>query len=170
MGMSVGTLIPVEEYLSTSYEPDAEYVDGAVVERHVGGWMQGLIQSNINFALRRKYRWLKVLGPERLRINEARYYIPDVIALLKLPKIPFYYVEEPPFLVVEILSPEDRMARVMEKFQDYQMKGVQNIWLIHPEQQRVFVYQAGDLIEMKGDAVATGEPRVELTRDEIFQA
>jgi hypothetical protein len=28
--------IAVEEYLATSYRPDMEYVDGQLVERHVG--------------------------------------------------------------------------------------------------------------------------------------
>jgi hypothetical protein len=39
--MAVDTLISVEEYLNTSYEPDMEYVDGVLVGR------------NIVFALRR---------------------------------------------------------------------------------------------------------------------
>jgi len=169
MVMSVGTQISVEEYLSTAYEPDAEYVDGALVERNAGDWMQGLVQSNIIFGLRRKYPELKVLGPERWRITETRYYIPDVCVLFELPRIPFYYLEDAAFLVVEILSPNDRMARVMEKLHDYHVKGVRNIWLIDPERKKVFVYQAGDLIEVKGDVVATGEPRFELTLEEIFQ-
>ena len=29
--MSAGALISVEEYLNTSYDPDVEYVDGALV-------------------------------------------------------------------------------------------------------------------------------------------
>lgn len=29
-------LIPVEEYLSTAYRPDCDYVDGEVLERNVG--------------------------------------------------------------------------------------------------------------------------------------
>jgi len=32
--MSVETLISVEEYLSSSYDPDAEYVDGVLVDRN----------------------------------------------------------------------------------------------------------------------------------------
>lgn len=34
--MSTSALIPVEEYLKTIYEPDAEYVDGGLVERNAG--------------------------------------------------------------------------------------------------------------------------------------
>jgi hypothetical protein len=34
--MSVGTLISLDEYLRTSFDPDCDFVDGEVVERHVG--------------------------------------------------------------------------------------------------------------------------------------
>ena len=44
--MSAGALISVEEYLNTSYDPDVEYVDGALVERHAGDWLRSLIQRN----------------------------------------------------------------------------------------------------------------------------
>jgi hypothetical protein len=39
--MAVETLIPVRDYLSTSYDPDMEYVDGALMERNVGDWFFG---------------------------------------------------------------------------------------------------------------------------------
>ena len=32
--MAASVSVPVEEYLSTSYEPDREYVDGELLERH----------------------------------------------------------------------------------------------------------------------------------------
>jgi hypothetical protein len=34
--MPPSTIVPVEEYLRTIYDPDREYVDGALVERHGG--------------------------------------------------------------------------------------------------------------------------------------
>jgi len=37
--MRVETSISVEEYLRTSYDPDVEYVDGALVARNVGDWV-----------------------------------------------------------------------------------------------------------------------------------
>ena len=33
--MSIGTTVPLAEYLSTSYDPDVEYVDGVLVQRNV---------------------------------------------------------------------------------------------------------------------------------------
>jgi hypothetical protein len=34
--MATGALVSVDEYLSTSYDPDCDYVDGVVEERNVG--------------------------------------------------------------------------------------------------------------------------------------
>lgn len=54
--------VTVEEYLNTSYEPDVEYVDGILVKRNVGDWLHSLVQSNLLFALRKKYPHLKVVA------------------------------------------------------------------------------------------------------------
>ena len=53
--MSAATLISVEEYLNTSYDPDMEYIDGVLVETNFGEWKHGMAQSNIIYAFRRKY-------------------------------------------------------------------------------------------------------------------
>ena len=36
--MPTATLTPVSEYLSTSYRPDREFIDGIISERNVGEW------------------------------------------------------------------------------------------------------------------------------------
>ncbi len=43
--MATTTLVPVEEYLSTSYRPDCDYVDGEVVKRNLGEEWHGLVQK-----------------------------------------------------------------------------------------------------------------------------
>ena len=45
--MGAATLIPVEEYLHTNYDPDREYVDGEVVERNVGEKTHSRIQRRL---------------------------------------------------------------------------------------------------------------------------
>jgi hypothetical protein len=62
--MNAGTLLSVDQYLNTSYDPDVEYVEGVLMERNAGDYLHSLIQSNIIFALRRKYPNIKVL-PDR---------------------------------------------------------------------------------------------------------
>ena len=79
-------LVSVEEYLNTLYDPDVEYVDGVLVERNVGDWLHALIQSNVLFALRRKYPHLKVVAELRSSVTGTRYRLPDVCALLAAPR------------------------------------------------------------------------------------
>ena len=123
-------LVSVEEYLNTSYDPDVEYVDGVLVERKVGDWLHSLIQSNILFALRRKFPQLKVVPALRSRVADSRFRLPDVCALLAAPKT--RYLLDAAYLVVEVLSADDQMSAVMEKLREYDRKGVSNIWLIDP--------------------------------------
>jgi Uma2 family endonuclease len=52
------------------------------------------------------------------------------------------YFEIAPELVVEILSPDDRMSRVGEKLRDYFSAGVLVVWLVDPGLRRVLVYRS----------------------------
>ena len=165
--MSVETVISVEEYLNTSYDPDVEYVDGVLVERNVGDWLHSLTQRNIVIALGR-YRGVYGVPELRAQTRTTRYRLPDVCVLLTPPQT--RYLLDAAFVAIEILSEDDRMTRVMEKLEEYAQKGVPNIWLIDPRLRTLAVYSSGALSEIRGDRIATaGEPRLELTRDEIFQ-
>ena len=41
-------MVSLEEYLSTVYEPDCDFVDGTIEERNLGEWDHALVQSNIS--------------------------------------------------------------------------------------------------------------------------
>jgi len=159
-------LISVEEYQNTSYDPDVEFVDGVLVERQVGDWLHSLIQSNVLFALRRKYPQLKVVAELRSSVTGTRYRLPDVCVLLAAPKT--RYLLEAAFLVVEVLSEGDVMSVVLEKLKEYATKGVQNIWLIDPRLRLLCVYRSATLVEVEGEVISTMDQMVELSRGEIF--
>ena len=55
MGMALETVISVEEYLKTSYQPDVDYVDGVLERRNVGHPVHSRVQTNIISQLCRKY-------------------------------------------------------------------------------------------------------------------
>lgn len=84
--MSIETLISVEEYLRTSYDPDVEYVDGVLVERNVGALVHSLVQRNIIIALSRKYPRVYAVPELRSKTAATRYRLPDVCVMLALPK------------------------------------------------------------------------------------
>lgn len=159
-------LISVEEYLNTRYDPDLEFVDGVLVERQMGDWLHSLIQSNVLFALRRKYLTLKVVAELRSSVTSTRYRLPDVCVLLAAPTTK--YLLESAFLVVEVLSEGDVMSTVIEKLKEYANKGVENIWLVDPRLQLLYVYRRPNLLEVEGEVISTVDSAVSITRSEIF--
>ena len=166
--MRVETPISVEEYWNTSYDPDMEYVDGVLVEPNVGDWYHGLVQRNVIFALTARYPRVFAIPGLRSKTQETRFRLPDVCVVLERPKTK--YLVDAPFLAIEILSEDDRMTRVMERLEEFDRKGVPNIWVIDPRLRTIAVYSRGTLEEVHEDRVATkGEPSLELTRDEIFR-
>ncbi len=159
-------LVPVEEYLNTAYDPEVEFVDGVLVERNVGDWLHSLIQSNVLFALRRKYPHLKVVAELRSSVTGTRYRLPDVCVLFAAPKTK--YLLDAAFLIVEVLSERDVMSVAIEKLKEYANKGVQNIWLIDPRLQIMWMYRSPALIEVEGELISTADGSIELSRGEVF--
>ena len=75
----------------------------------------------------------------------------------------------PPFLCIEILSPEDRMKRVAERIDDYLAMGVSYVWVLDPSDRHVYVAtSAAGLHEFKGDVLRTENPALELPLAEVF--
>ena len=168
MNMNVGTPISVEQYLNTSYDPDVEYVDGVLVERNVGDWLHSLIQRNLIVALSVKYPCVYAVPEFRSSTTATRYRLPDVCVLLAAPTTS--YLVEAAFLAIEILSKDDGMPDVLEKLEEYEQKGVLNIWLIDPRRQNMYVYLDGGLSVVRGDVIFTADHTIELHRSEIFKS
>ena len=49
---------------------------------------------------------------------------------------------KPPFVCIEILSPEDRMSRMQKKVAEYLAFGVRYVWVLDPESKEAFAYTA----------------------------
>jgi Uma2 family endonuclease len=132
--MGVETLIPVEEYLNTSYSPDREYRDGVLVERNVGDKAHSLLQTALAAYLhRRRKQWnIRVYTELRVRVRETWYSLPDVCVYH-----PDFgderYPSVPPLLWIEILSHDDRMIDVWTKANELIANGVPYVWIIDPE-------------------------------------
>jgi len=72
--MATSTHVPVEEYLRTTYEPDMDYVDGELVDRHVGERKHSRLQTLLVFALgsRERAKGFHVHTEVRMRVLAAR--------------------------------------------------------------------------------------------------
>ncbi len=158
--MSSATLIPVNEYLKASYEHDCDYIDGELQERSVGelshSFLQGILVAIFN-ANRRA--WGIVAGTElRVQVGATRYRVPDVCVLRHSdPKDPI--VKTPPLICIEILSPEDRLQRVQERFEDYANMGVDHLWLLDPIRRQAWVVMAdGSQTHVGAELTVPGTP------------
>ena len=161
--MSTRTLISVEEYLRSSYEPDCDFVDGEIEERNVGEWDHSRLQGKILAFLMARIEPAGMLAAPELRIRVApnRFRVPDISIFLRNPgeRVP----SKPPFLCIEILSPEDRMSRVEIRINDFLAMGVPYVWVLDPETKQAFVATAADgLREVKNGMLRADNPLIEL--------
>jgi Uma2 family endonuclease len=165
--MVAAGLISMEEYLDTAYSPDREYVEGAIVERHVGELPHSLVQRNLVLALGQRYQNFFVLPEVRVRTLKGRWRIPDVCVTPQRPETDV--LEVAPFLVIEVLSRRDEMSDVLEKLEEYSAAGVPNIWLIDPRRQKVFTFAGLRLEEVTAQELTTVSPEIRLAFAEIFR-
>jgi Uma2 family endonuclease len=167
--MAARTLISVEEYLATSYRPDCDYVDGEVVERNLGEWDHGWLQTSIAsyFFVRRRQWNISVLTETRVQVKVARFRIPDICVVLGDTKEPI--LVRPPFICIEILSPEDRLKRIQERINDFLEMGVPYVWVLDPETKQAYTATPAEgLREVKTGMLKTESPTLEVPLSEIF--
>ena len=68
------------------------------------------------------------------------------------------YLEVPPDLIVEVLSPYDRWSNVTQKLREYFAIGVRLVWVADPEAAVVFAYRSlTDMREFKTEDTLTAD-------------
>ena len=132
--------VSVEEYLRTSYRPDVEYIDGelrpknsVLEEDPVVQWVHGRLQTFIgSWFEQHEDEWDVLAAVEvRTRISPSIYRLPDVVIVRAEPE--GGEITEPPLIVIEILSPRDTYSDTQRRAREYQIMGVENIWIIDPD-------------------------------------
>jgi hypothetical protein len=78
--MSSATLVPIAEYLATSYRPDRDYVDGELQERNAGEWPHSRAQGRFYaFLFQRERQWgIRAVPEQRAQVSPTRFRIPDI--------------------------------------------------------------------------------------------
>ena len=166
--MSVGTVVSVEEYLNTSFEDgDREYVDGRIVERNLGEIEHADLQTAIALYLRSHYPAVWVAVEVRVQVKPTRFRIPDVCVVLG-GKPQGRIIVTPPVLVIEVLSPDDRVVDLEEKIDDYLAFGVKYVWVVNPRTHRGYIYTSEGTQEAKEGLLRTKDPEIQLPLAEMF--
>jgi Uma2 family endonuclease len=86
---------------------------------------------------------LRVLPEIRIQISPTRFRVADIAVWRPGPigdRIPVV----PPFLVVEVLSHEDRLVRLQPKIREYLAHGVERVWVVDPDERRALSYSPDD--------------------------
>ena len=153
--MATATHIPIEVYLRSSYEPDAEYVDGQIEERPVGENDHSAWQEAICFWFRQHAQdWNARVRPElRIQVAATRFRVPDVTVLDRAQPTE-QIITHPPLVVFEVLSPEDRMQGLKQKMEDYRNMGIPEIWVIDPQDATYYRYEERQLLRRDSFAYA----------------
>ena len=135
------------DYLRTSFEgPEPDYVNGELVERSMPNLSHSLLQIRLADAFksledrRKLFRSTEI----RLRVSHAKFRVADFAAFST--EVHEQVPELPPYLVVEIVSPDDRYEDIMSKLADYEEAGVEFIFLADTPVRKLSRFRRGDLV------------------------
>jgi len=169
MAVEPKAFVSVEEYLHTSYEPDCDYVDGELVDRHTGmrDHSRMLVQVSAYLGTRYEGAGFEVLVVLTMQVSPTRFRVADVCVVRVEPVIE-QILTRPPLIVIEILAPEDRVMAMQQKIDDYVAFGVPNIWLIDPETRRAFICTGEGWLESKDLVLRTTDGSIVLPLPEVF--
>ena len=165
--MMVKSLLSEEEYFHMSFDnPEPDLVDGVLVERAMPDTEHSLVHRSIFKAL---MPWddagkLIALSEIRLRVAPDRFRVADLAYFTARPtaRIPV----DPPFAVIEIVSPDDRHDDIVAKLDDYERAGVAYIFLADPPWRKLSLYRGGSLLAV--NALEMPEFGVKIPLDVIF--
>ncbi len=135
--MASATLVPVSEYLATTYRPDRDFLDGVLKERNRGEQPHALIQGILSRVFgNHRHDWqIRVLPEQRVQTSSNHFRIPDLCILRSSdPRDPI--VTFAPLLCIEILSKDDSLTELQDRVDDYAGLGVEHIWAIDPWKRR----------------------------------
>ena len=167
--MKAPVLVPLEEYLRTSYRPDCDYVDGEVLERNLGERDHSELQREFILYLgTRAKKWgIQVFPEQRVQVSAQRFRIPDVCVIVgRGPQEQIF--RQPPFICIEILSKDDSVRSTQKRIDDYLRFGVPNVWVVDPAERRAWMYGLGWSKEVVDGVLRTQNPAIEVSLVEVF--
>lgn len=112
--------ISVDEYLSSSFKPACEYVDGMLRQKPMPTKLHALVQFLLVTLLRKQ--GFEALAEVSVRVSATKFLIPDVLADTQIEDP---YPTRPVALCVEILSAEEGLSAAFAKCEEY------HAWVFH---------------------------------------
>jgi Uma2 family endonuclease len=166
--MATATRLSLEEFhrLYDGVKPNHEYWFGEAIPKTGGTTLHGLFEAIIPDLLFR-LGWKPAIEVT-LKMSPDLELIPDIIATRR--KIDEPYPTKPVEICIEILSPDDRLKKVIEKGKRYLDWGVDYIWIINPVQRTAWMLarENPNGIWIHPDGNLTAGPDTEIPLPELF--
>jgi Uma2 family endonuclease len=166
--MATTAQISIDTYLTTSYRPDVDYVDGVLEDRNVGEYDHNVVQMAILFWFHQHGReWrIRAIQEQRTRVASTKVRIPDVCVFSREAPIEQVFAR-PQLIAIEVLSPEDRRSRIEARLNNFREFGVANLWVVDPQTRSGWDLSDGSWVRKERFEVA-GSP-IYLSLSELFQ-
>jgi Uma2 family endonuclease len=167
--MGKATLIPVAEYLSTSYRPDRDFLEGELEERNMGERPHAKLQGFFAYLFRlNQTNWkVVVLTEQRVRISATRYRVPDICVVWNSDPDDAI-VETAPLLCIEILSKDDTLKGLQNRVDDYAAIGIEHVWAIDPWQRRAYYCSPSGFVQPADNTLRIEGTPIEVSLTEAF--
>jgi Uma2 family endonuclease len=156
--MSITTqkkLLTAEEFFLLPDPPDGarqELVRGEVITMPPPGGLDGVTCSKTNRKLGNHIDagpggtlvcndtgFIADRQPDSVRGPDISYWSKD-----RLKEVPVGYIEIPPDMLVEVLTPSNTWKQIRAKITEYFATGVRLVWVIAPEDRTLTVYRTPD--------------------------
>jgi Uma2 family endonuclease len=165
--MATAAHLSLEEFhrLYDGAKPAYEYWFGEAIQKPMATNLHSALQLVLAILLRAR-GWFAF--PEAtLKLVPDAAPVPDVIASREA--LPQLYATKPVGICIEILSPDDRLKKAMEKSKHYLAWGVQHVWIINPYSRTAWMMTSehpdGIWVHPDGNLVAGN---TEIPLSEIF--
>lgn len=112
-----------------------ELIDGVLVVAPTPEWKHGAVSDHLRMVLHEHApEDLRVLSaPVACIIDDTTWVEPDVFAARKV-DFGDKYLDRPPLLAVEVLSPGNRLYDLNTKYARYERAAIASYWVIDPEE------------------------------------
>lgn len=166
--MATKTLITEAEFLRMTFDgPEADYVDGEIVERAVPKVPHSHVQGRFSVLFHPFSVTGHLFALQVLRIRTVARHFRTVDMVVYRDREPLSDIPgEAPFIAIEIVSPSDAHEELLIKLAEYKEIGVANVWVVHPGLRALSVFDNGSLLRV--DAFALPEFGLRFTPADLF--
>ena len=177
-----------EDYLNYRDDSDFKYelLNGELIQMTpASGWHSDIIdfiQEQFKIEIRRlNLNWVVRPGTVGVRTGIRKSRIPDILVMTEtqrqlLRTLPSAILEEPPLLVVEIVSPNNPEDDYRYKRSEYAALGIPEYWIIDSQESKISILSlvSGfyDIVEYRGEDIINSASfsELKLTAEQILNA